>query len=140
MPSVHAQPQVAVGGVVFHEEQVLLVRRRMPPLQGLWAIPGGHIHPGERAKHAVAREILEETGIVVAVTDEVHVIDLIDQDEHGHVRFHYVILDWIATYQSGNLSAGDDAQDVVWAAPEDLERMSVTDSTLMLLRRLGFLS
>lgn len=137
-PEHIGQPQIAVGGIVIHEGRVLLVRRKNPPMQGMWAIPGGRVRTGEPLEQAVARELLEETGIAATVTGEVHVVEVIDRDEHGQVRFHYVILDWVADYRSGNLRAGDDALEAAWASPEDLSQMQLTDSTLTLLRRLGF--
>jgi 8-oxo-dGTP diphosphatase len=42
---------------------VLLIRRRWAPFEDCWALPGGHVDPGEHTHAAAHRELAEETGI-----------------------------------------------------------------------------
>jgi NAD+ diphosphatase len=60
------RPIVGVGAVVIDGDRVLLVRRANEPLKGEWSIPGGAVEAGETLQAAVAREVLEETGVHVS--------------------------------------------------------------------------
>jgi len=126
-------PRLAVGAVVFKEGRVLLVRRGHPPAAGQWAIPGGNVKLGETLQQAAEREIREETGIVIAAGEPLYTFEIIDRDEKGGVRFHYVIVDLNADYVSGRPRAGDDALAVRWVAAQELPRLKVNPRTLDLL-------
>ncbi len=127
-------PRVAVGAVVFNRRRVLLVRRGKAPGYGLWAIPGGSVRLGETLAQAAEREVREETGIAVAAGKPVFTFDLVERDDAGRVRFHYVIVDLVAAYVRGDPRAGDDAVAARWVAAEELANLPVSASTLTLLR------
>lgn len=127
-------PRVAVGAVVFKGDRVLLVRRGQPPAEDLWAIPGGSVELGETLQAAAEREIFEETGIQIRAAQPIYIFDVIERDETRHIRFHYVIVDLAADYVSGELSAGDDAVEVRWISAEEINSLSVSSSTLELLK------
>jgi 8-oxo-dGTP diphosphatase len=134
-------PLVAVGAIVMKDGCVLLVRRGQPPSEGLWAIPGGRVELGETLQEAARREIREETGLTICAGDPVHTFDVILRDKAGRVQFHYVIVDLLADYVSGVLRPGDDAQEVRWVTPEQLEELPVNQSTLEVLREVvGFVT
>ena len=132
-------PRVAVGAVVFKEECVLLVRRGQPPAEDLWAIPGGSVEIGETLQEAAEREILEETGIQIRAAKPIYTFDVIDRDEVGKVRFHYVIVDLAADYVMGEPSPGDDAVEARWVSAQEIDGLEVSPATLKLLRlKFGF--
>jgi ADP-ribose pyrophosphatase len=132
-------PRVAVGAVVFKDEQVLLVRRGQPPAEDLWAIPGGSVQIGETLREAAEREILEETGIHIQATKPICTFDAIERDPAGRVRFHYVIVDLAADYVMGEPSAGDDAVEARWISARELNELQVSAATVKLLKtRFGF--
>jgi len=126
-------PRVAVGAVVFKEDKVLLVLRGKPPAEKKWSIPGGCVELGETLQEAAEREITEETGIVIQAKKPIYTFDVIERDDKGHIRFHYVIVDLAADYVSGELRAGDDALDVGWVSLKDLNHHNVSDATRELL-------
>ena len=129
------QPQVAVGAIVFKNKKVLLVLRANPPAENMWSIPGGRVELGETLQLAAEREIKEETGISIRVREPVFTFEVIDRDAKGEIRFHYVIVDLAADYVSGEPRAGDDAIDTRWISPEDLKTLTVSKTTLSVLRQ-----
>jgi 8-oxo-dGTP diphosphatase len=132
-------PRVGVGAVVLREGRVLLVRRGVAPANGLWAIPGGGLELGETLREAAEREILEETGITIRAGEPVFTCDVCHRDDDGRVRFHYVIVDLAADYVSGEVAAADDALEARWVAPEEIENLPTTKTTVKLLKQIGFL-
>lgn len=129
------RPRAAVGAIVFKEGRVLLVRRGKPPAAGNWAIPGGSIELGESLQEAAEREIKEEAGIIVRAGDPLFAFDSIRRDDENRIQFHYVIVDVIAEYVSGEVKAGDDAADARWVSSEEIARLDINPFTRHVLRQ-----
>src|SRR5687767_1496530 len=62
-PAFAVTVDVVVLTVSDSRLDVLLVRRGVPPFEGMWAIPGGFKRPTETLDEAAKRELLEETGV-----------------------------------------------------------------------------
>lgn len=129
-------PQLGVGAIVIWQGRLLLVRRGRPPGQGLWALPGGRVRAGEPMRVALEREILEETGLSIEAGELAWQFEYIERDEDRVLRFHYVVLDFLARYIEGEVVAGDDADDVAWVGFADLPALSLHPETSRLLRTL----
>lgn len=125
-----ARPVVCVGGVVVDGDRVVLVQRGQPPLQGEWSLPGGVVEVGESLEAAVAREVFEETGLVVEVGPVVDVLDRIHRGEDGRVEYHYVIIDYLCTRRAGTLASSSDASDARWVRADDAHRLKPTQTVL----------
>lgn len=129
-------PQLGVGAIVCHQENILLVLRGKSPSKDQWAIPGGKVRPGEPLKEAAAREILEETGVAIRVGDLAYQFEFIERDEEGVLRYHYVVLDYFADYLNGEPRAGDDAAAARWVAFDELDSLPLNASTRKALEQL----
>lgn len=127
-------PLVGVGVVVLRERQVLLVRRGNPPLKGAWSIPGGMVELGERGAQAAAREVHEETGLHVAIGPLLTTVERIDYDDAGRVRYHYVLLEYLARWQGGEPQAASDATAIIWAAADNLVPYGLWAATYDVIR------
>ncbi len=146
-------PLVGVGAVIVDAGRVVVIKRGRPPLQGQWSIPGGLLELGETLREAVAREALEETGLVVdvgvlveprrtivgqpesGVGSVLGVFDRIVRDEAEKVRFHYVLVDVLCFVKSGELRAGEDAAEARWVSREELESFPIEEEARKVLLR-----
>lgn len=101
--------ELAVGAIVRCADELLLVRRGQEPAAGEWSVPGGRVEPGEMLMEAVARELLEETGLHAVCGPLVGWVERISDD------WHFVILDFEATV-IGDFAptAGGDASEARW--------------------------
>ena len=126
------RPVVGVGVVVWHREQVLLVRRGKPPRVGHWSLPGGAQELGETIVAAARREVLEETGLVVEVGEVLAAVDMIER-EAGRVRYHYTLIDFNAEATGPELRPGGDAADARWFTPEEVAALGLWSETVRII-------
>jgi ADP-ribose pyrophosphatase YjhB (NUDIX family) len=139
------RPVAAAGAVVVRRageagattREILLIRRGVEPAMGKWSIPGGAIELGETARDAARRETREECGLDVEVNDIIGVFDVFVRDEAGQLRFHYVIIDYLAEPVGGSIQAGSDVDEARWVALEEAARLDITSGTREVLRRLA---
>jgi len=128
-------PLVGVGGVVIQDDCVLMIQRGQEPGRGRWSIPGGRLHLGERLCDGVEREILEECGVRVRAGKVLGVADLIQRDDDGRVRYHYVLVDLAAEYLAGDLCPSSDALAARWVPFDELPALEMPDRLRSLLDR-----
>lgn len=86
---------IGVGGIVFNDNKVLLVRPTYGQFKGKWIIPGGHVNPGENIDDAVLREVKEETRIDAAVKNIISLRSIILPDGNSEIYIVF-LLDYIS--------------------------------------------
>ena len=128
-------PRVGVGAVILDGDRVLLIQRGGTTLPGKWSIPGGLVELGETTREAVCREIGEECGLEIDLVDVCGVLDRVIRDPAGRVRYHWVLVDFLAVARGGTLCAGDDAADARWVPIDQVEQYDTTDGLMEMIMR-----
>lgn len=139
------RPILGVGAIVVEDDRILLIRRGKEPGRGIWSIPGGRVKIGETARDAVLREVWEETGLRVKVLDFIEALDIIFRhpsntgdlrlSEDGRVKYHYVVLDYLAVPEGGRLEASSDAVEARYFTPGEIDDLSLRETTTRVIRR-----
>lgn len=108
--------RVTVDLVIFtiqdHRLKVLLIRRKIPPFRGMWALPGGFVLEGESLEDAARRELDEEAGVRDIYLEQLYSFGDPDRDPRAQV----VTIAYYALIASDQieLRAATDASDARW--------------------------
>ena len=110
--------------VVDTEDRVLLVKRSVEPKKGFWCLPGGFMELGETPEKAALRELKEETGL----TGKINMLLAVSANPSD--LYHTVLMvGYLVKSYSGNLIAGDDANDVAYFHYNELPEIAFESHT-----------
>jgi 8-oxo-dGTP diphosphatase len=135
------RPSVTVDVVILtmreHRLEVLLIRRRHWPFEGMWAIPGGFVKMTESLDEAARRELEEETGVRDVYIEQLYTFG--DPGRDPRTRVITVVYYALARPDHIKLHAADDAADARWFPMHDrpplaFDHASILDYTLERLR------
>lgn len=105
--SKHRSPRVATRALILHENRLLLVNAYPGTRSDLWCAPGGGAEPGQSLPANLMREVMEETGLTVAVGSPA----LINEFHDPASGFHQVDIFFRCTITAGQI-------DNAWRDPE----------------------
>ena len=129
------RPLLGVGAAIVRNEQILVVRRANPPLQGQWSIPGGLVDTGETTKEAVVREIREETSLTIEPIELIEVFERILRDAESRVQYHFVVIDYLCRLLWGEPRPSTDVSEIRWARLEELPMLGITPETTAVIQK-----
>ncbi|MFJ3141423.1 NUDIX domain-containing protein [Streptomyces halstedii] len=116
--------------VVTTDDRVLLIERGWDPHKGAWALPGGHVDPGETSRTAAARELREEAGVAVDPT-HLHQVGVFD-DPGRDPRGRYITAAYLAVVPEDTVAtAGDDAVRAAWFNVNDLPALAFDHASIL---------
>jgi 8-oxo-dGTP diphosphatase len=69
------------------------------------------------------------------------VLDRVTRDAEGRVRYHWVLIDYLAVPEANDtITAGSDAAEVRWVTIDEVERLPITEGLVDMIRRAAALS
>jgi 8-oxo-dGTP diphosphatase len=126
MTEKYKTPALTVDIVIFsvfdEALKVLLIRRKHPPFENCWAIPGGFVEYNEPLESAALRELEEETGIKNNYLELFYTFGAPGRDPRGRtVSVAYFAL---LKFNSLNIKAQSDAKEAAWFDIKDLPELA----------------
>ncbi len=128
-------PRIGSALLVRDEaNRILLGKRNKDPQRGSWIIPGGKIHAFESIAEAAARELQEETGLIVEVGEHFNVYEIINPPNEHRI----VIYSW-GRIVGGEAKASDDISELKFFELDELGEVPVTPLVRRVLVDAGFI-
>lgn len=117
--------------VLDKDERLLLIKRvegdnYMP---GKWELPGGKLDAGQDISNALEREVLEETGLTIVLTDKLSYWHSEVLSSGKYKGLPYVVLVGMAKSLGGKIRLSEEHQDYAWVTKEDLFDYDLVNET-----------
>lgn len=129
----YPRPAVTADIVVLKQQDkrhfVLLIERRHPPFEGMWAFPGGFLDMDETLEEAALRELKEETGVSGIELEQFHTFSAVSRDPR-HRAITTVFIGF-ADQDTVKPRAADDASGAEWFEIDGLPPLAFDHGLIM---------
>ncbi len=129
------RPFLAASVAVFRRGRVLVASRGRPPMKRVFTLPGGLVEPGESLAEAALRELDEEVGVRAEILGFVAPVEIIERDDQGRVKHHFVVCAHAARWLSGEPQTGLEALEVRWVGLNEIADLPTTPGLATILRQ-----
>ena len=129
------RPILAASAAVFRDGEVLLASRAVPPYDQVFSLPGGLVEPGETLQEAARRELMEETGVDAEIGPFAGHVEIIERDDDGRVKRHFVVAAFAARWIAGLGEVSEEAIAIRWLRPQDATSLKLTPGLPAILER-----
>lgn len=132
--STYETPLVTVDIALFtvtqNQLKVLLIQRKSPPYEHMWALPGGFIHTGETLEEAAARRLREETNVDNIFLEQLRAFGFPDRDPRARVITvaYYALVSSEKLY----LEAHANAEDIAWFGISELPELAFDHQEILI--------
>lgn len=91
-PLIVSGYRIAVGGIIIHNEQIVLLRRpdKIESHPSIWEIPSGGVYVNETLKDAIIREVFEETKLNILVGQYVGYFTYISKNNIPCIQINHI--------------------------------------------------
>ncbi len=114
----------AVDAIIEDNEgNVILIKRKYPPFKDFYALPGGLVEKGENLKHALIREVEEETNLDIQIIKKIGYYDEEGRDPRGPI--HSTVYKCRIKGDVSDMESRDDAADIMLVPKAKLKEIDL---------------
>jgi bifunctional NMN adenylyltransferase/nudix hydrolase len=138
----YAPTHTTVDAILIQSGHVLLIRRKMNPGKGKWALPGGFVEPHENITDATTRELKEETKIALSLNvlklafRKRHVFAGVGRSGRGRIITHVSLYLLNDRAELPAVEGGDDAAKAEWVPLGELDPTQMHDDHWHLIMKM----
>lgn len=136
--TIHHSPTtllVVAAALINDEGEVLLAQRpKGKRLAGSWEFPGGKVEADESPEQALARELMEELGIAVELSD-MEPFWFLSHDYVAEFGFHLLMPVYLIRRWKGEPKALEHDQ-IIWELPEAMKDLGMIEADMGLVEKL----